>query len=565
MNESGWTGGNGVPPKITIVRDFLKELEDLHPKPREKNDCISLLLSCSSDNMNYTCFSEASNVTTDPLGGHQVWEVVLIVLITGPLSLITILGNLLVVISFRVNAQLRTTNNYYLLSLAVADLILGMVSMNLYTAYIITGRWTLGHVACDIWLAVDYVSSNASVMNLLVISFDRYFSVTRPLTYRAKRTPKRARLLIALAWSVSFILWGPAILFWPYMVGRPPGDDQDCSIPFFKVPLLTFGTAIAAFYLPVCIMAILYWRIYWEIENRSKGLSMLLGQNGGAGTPNSSDLPSVYPDSAQSSLRAHRVPQTPARTRRSQKRQVGCFPKTARAQQLSTGKKVAAILELASQRCEGSFQEGYSRNSWSGDNEEEEEEDDAIGSTSTEEELEQEIKGSNTTATIKLKHLHEASDGNRDIKISPRATVEGPSTAAGGSSMRSSLNGPKHKDPGPLKQQKGKRRRNMIIREKKAARTLSAILLAFILTWTPYNVMVLASMSYCVPDKLWQLGYWLCYVNSTVNPMCYALCNKSFRSTFKSLLLCRQTDRKTWDASRRSHHMSARMQSCSTV
>ena len=379
--------------------------------------------------MNYTCFSEANNVTADPLGGHQVWEVVLIVLITGPLSLVTIVGNLLVVVSFRVNTQLRTTSNYYLLSLAVADLILGAVSMNLYTAYIIMGRWMLGPTACDVWLAVDYVASNASVMNLLVISFDRYFSVTRPLTYRAKRTPKRAGLLIALAWTVSFILWGPAILFWPYMVGRPPSDvgDQDCSIPFFKVPLLTFGTAIAAFYLPVCIMVILYWRIYWEIKNRSKGLAKLLGQNGGGGSLNSPDHQSVYPNSVQSSLRGPR--EGPVVTRKSQKERVGCFPKNVRVQQLSKGKKVAVILELASQRCEGSFQEGYSRNSWSGDNEEDEE-DEAVVSTSTEEELEQEFK--DTTTAIKLKHLHEAPNGSREIKISPQAFIVGPATTAGG-------------------------------------------------------------------------------------------------------------------------------------
>ncbi|KAL2094238.1 hypothetical protein ACEWY4_008957 [Coilia grayii] len=505
--------------------------------------------------MNYTCFSEATNVTADPLGGHQVWEVVLIVLITGPLSLVTILGNLLVVISFRVNAQLRTTSNYYLLSLAVADLILATVSMNLYTAYIITGRWTLGPVACDIWLAVDYVASNASVMNLLVISFDRYFSVTRPLTYRAKRTPKRAGLLIALAWTVSFILWGPAILFWPYMVGRPSPDgaDQDCSIPFFKVPLLTFGTAIAAFYLPVCIMAILYWRIYWEIENRSKGLAMLLGQNG-EGTPNSFHKQSGYPDSLQSSLKAPGGP--PEGAKRSLREPVSCVPKHASVQQLSKGRSVAAMLEMASKRCKGGFLEEYSCNSWSGNNEEEED-DDGVLSTSTEEELEQETQGSNATAIIRLKHFQETSDGSREIKISPQASI-----TTGQSSKQSSLNGPQRKITGPLRPQKGKRRRNMIIREKKAARTLSAILLAFILTWTPYNVMVLASMSYCVPEKLWQLGYWLCYVNSTVNPMCYALCNEAFRSTFKTLLLCRQSERKSWGL---SHRTSVKVQTCSTV
>lgn len=142
--------------------------------------------------------------------------------------------------------------------------------MNLYTVYIVIGYWPLGPVVCDLWLAVDYVVSNASVMNLLIISFDRYFCVTKPLSYPARRSTKMAGLMIAAAWVLSFILWAPAILFWQFIVGRRTVAPNECYIQFFSNPAVTFGTAIAAFYLPVVIMIYLYWRISKASRSRMR-------------------------------------------------------------------------------------------------------------------------------------------------------------------------------------------------------------------------------------------------------------------------------------------------------
>ncbi|XP_075282214.1 muscarinic acetylcholine receptor M5 isoform X2 [Opisthocomus hoazin] len=219
----------------------------------------------------------SSSINHKQLEGHSLWEVITIATVTAIVSLITIVGNILVMISFKVNSQLKTVNNYYLLSLACADLIIGIFSMNLYTSYILIGHWSLGSLACDLWLALDYVASNASVMNLLVISFDRYFSITRPLTYRAKRTPRRAGIMIGLAWLISFVLWAPVILCWQYFVGERTVPPEECQIQFLYEPIITFGTAIAAFYIPVSVMTILYCRIYKETEKRTKDLAELQG------------------------------------------------------------------------------------------------------------------------------------------------------------------------------------------------------------------------------------------------------------------------------------------------
>lgn len=112
------------------------------------------------------------------------------------LSFLTVAGNVMVMVSFKINKQLQTISNYFLFSLAVADLSIGLISMPLFTMYTVLGYWPLGPHVCDLWLALDYLASNASVLNLLTISFDRYFSVTRPLTYRATRTNAKAFTMI---------------------------------------------------------------------------------------------------------------------------------------------------------------------------------------------------------------------------------------------------------------------------------------------------------------------------------------------------------------------------------
>jgi muscarinic acetylcholine receptor M3 len=168
-----------------------------------------------------TSYHENFLNTTGPLNvpPFNTTETILIVLIAGLLALLTIGGNVLVMLSFKVDKQLRTITNYFLLSLAVADLIIGLISMPLFTLFILYGYWPLGPIICDSWLAVDYLMSNASVLNLLIISFDRYLSITRPLTYRTRRTTRRALCMIAAAWLISLVLWPPWIFAWPAIEG----------------------------------------------------------------------------------------------------------------------------------------------------------------------------------------------------------------------------------------------------------------------------------------------------------------------------------------------------------
>ncbi|XP_011068549.1 PREDICTED: muscarinic acetylcholine receptor DM1-like, partial [Acromyrmex echinatior] len=207
---------------------------------------------------------------------YAIWERVTIVVIAVILSLTTVVGNIMVMISFKIDKNLQTISNYFLFSLAVADFAIGLISMPLFTIYTVLGYWPLGPLVCDTWLALDYLASNASVLNLLIISFDRYFSVTRPLTYRAKRTTFKASVMIGSAWGISLLLWPPWIYAWPYIEGQRTVPKASCYIQFIETNhYITFGTAIAAFYVPVMIMTFLYWRIWLETKKRQKDLPNL--------------------------------------------------------------------------------------------------------------------------------------------------------------------------------------------------------------------------------------------------------------------------------------------------
>uniref|UniRef100_H2M4Z5 Muscarinic acetylcholine receptor n=1 Tax=Oryzias latipes TaxID=8090 RepID=H2M4Z5_ORYLA len=430
--------------------------------------------------------SNITNISNDESPGlfsgspYSPVELVLIIVVACSLSLITIIGNILVMLSIKVNRNLQTVNNYFLFSLACADLIIGVCSMNLYTVYIVIGYWPLGAVVCDLWLAVDYVVSNASVMNLLIISFDRYFCVTKPLSYPARRSTKMAGLMIAAAWLLSFILWAPAILFWQFIVGGRTVPPDECYIQFFSNPAVTFGTAIAAFYLPVAIMIYLYWRISKASRSRMRRDSRKT-----SGTSLAEAHSNSHEEGCENNCVATKQDQEGAgEGKEVLQQQNGSWPRRNKHVDQDT---ISDIIQAPISK-------------------------DTEGPASSR-------KSSN--------------DGKTQTQVSLQNSAIDRQSMVARTLFESVV-------------AKWKRKGHSS-RERKVTRTIMAILVAFVATWTPYNVMVLINTfcSICIPNSLWTIGYWLCYINSTVNPACYALCNTTFKNTFKHLLLCQYKNIRT--------------------
>lgn len=417
----------------------------------------------------HSCVNASCN---QPMGA-TCWlgtaQLILLVMVTTSLSGVTVLGNTLVILSIKVNRHLRTVNNYFLLSLAVADLIVGLLCMNLYTLYLLLGRWPLGAAVCDLWLVVDYVVKNASVMNLLIISLDRYLCMTRPLSYPARRTGRMAVLMIAAAWLLSFVLWAPAILCWQTAGGKRVVPDGKCYTHLLASPAVTLGTTLPSFYLPALIMIGLYSHLSAASHSR---LSALRAQR--ASTRLSSPSVKDFLLKRRSWVTSDFVSdQSETSTTR---------PRRNHSASRSPGD--------TSEQTDGRLSPGWGRSRAS------------ARKRSDEESNRIENESSSTT------DLHRSASAALSVYPSFRSQE--------------------------------RRTRRVIARERRVTKTILAILLAFILTWMPYNILaVIAAFCHvCIPDILWTTGYWLCYLNSTINPGCYALCNVTFRKTFCSLLCC---------------------------
>ncbi|KAL1450003.1 hypothetical protein WDU94_002466 [Cyamophila willieti] len=163
----------------TLSVDIIRSLD---------NDNVTIFYNKNTSLYNYLLSDSenASFVTNDskyfPLYDYDERSFALSLLITLKILLMlfiiisAIFGNLLVIVSVMQHRKLRVITNYFVVSLAFADMLVAFGAMGFNLSVEIFNRWLFGYFMCDVWNSLDVYFSSASILHLCCISVDRYYA-----------------------------------------------------------------------------------------------------------------------------------------------------------------------------------------------------------------------------------------------------------------------------------------------------------------------------------------------------------------------------------------------------
>ena len=200
---------------------------------------------------------------TDLQYGPNPGEVATASIFFGALWLFSIFGNSLVCLVIHRSRRTQSTTNYFVVSLACADLLVSVASMPFVLLQFSTGRWTLGSAVCRAVRYFQYLTPGVQIYVLLSICIDRFYTIVYPLSFNVSR--EKAKKMIAASWIFEATFVTPVLFFY--------GSSWDNHCNHF-LPSSWEGTAytvihfLVSFVIPGILIILFYQKVIkyiWRI------------------------------------------------------------------------------------------------------------------------------------------------------------------------------------------------------------------------------------------------------------------------------------------------------------
>ena len=194
--------------------------------------------------------------------------------VMGFIILCALFGNLLVIVSVMRHRKLRVITNYFVVSLALADMLVAIFAMSFNASVEISGRWLFGYFMCDVWNSLDVFFSTVSILHLCCISVDRYYAIVQPLDYPLIMTNMRLGTMLSVVWcSPTVMSFLPIFAGWYTTESHLKRRDDNPNMCTFKVnKVYAIISSSISFWVPGMIMIAMYYKIYREADRQERML-----------------------------------------------------------------------------------------------------------------------------------------------------------------------------------------------------------------------------------------------------------------------------------------------------
>ncbi|KAE8603535.1 hypothetical protein XENTR_v10014360 [Xenopus tropicalis] len=196
------------------------------------------------------------NTTASVAVPEKCWLALLTIMVIVP----TIGGNILVILAISLEKKLQNATNYFLMSLAVADLLVGIFVMPIALINILFQQvWQLPQCLCAIWLFLDVLFSTASIMHLCAISLDRYIAIKKPIQASQYNSRGKTLIKIAVVWVISAGIAVPIPIQGLLYPNTTFSASYTCVVGLEPFKYFIIYGSMAAFFVPFGIMVVIYF------------------------------------------------------------------------------------------------------------------------------------------------------------------------------------------------------------------------------------------------------------------------------------------------------------------
>src|SRR6218665_2013152 len=217
-----------------------------------------------SSNVSSSCDASLSFNVTVPTSLHPTYTTLEVIC-----AVLSIVGNSVIIFLFIKIRSLRTVKNFYVISLAVADLLVGLVGIP--SSLAVSVGLPKNFHACMITTSIIMILGTGSIMSLVAVTIDRLWSIMNPLSYPARMTHNKARVTIFVCWCLSMVIGLLPLFGWNR--GVPP--EPRC----FFVEVMDPGYLVFIFFativVPSLVMGVIYAAIFTVVQGQVSFIHLL--------------------------------------------------------------------------------------------------------------------------------------------------------------------------------------------------------------------------------------------------------------------------------------------------